>query len=149
METRWASNNAMADYSSEEPNIAAIINANQDVLVPGSVQILRMQSEAEEYQDAPNKTYDRLAGALLWPVGILAFSALVVFFLSRIYLTLSDLNGERKHVGDRSGGWHPHSDPAHRVVFRIAPGCAALAVGGHGDRHSRHPGDRGNGRGDL
>ncbi len=94
VETRWASNNAMADYSSEEPNIAAIINANQDVLVPGSVQILRMQSEAEEYQDAPNKTYDRLAGALLWPVGILAFSALVVFFLSRIYLTLSDLNGD-------------------------------------------------------
>ena len=94
VETRWASNNAMADYSSQEPNIAAIINANQDVLVPGSAQVLRMQSEAQEYQDAPNKTYDRLAGALLWPVGILAFSALVVFFLSRIYLTLSDLNGD-------------------------------------------------------
>src|SRR6478736_3634237 len=42
VETRWANNNAMADYSAQEPNIASIINANQGVLVSGSTQVLRM-----------------------------------------------------------------------------------------------------------
>jgi plastocyanin len=47
-----------------------------------------MESLKSEAADAPNRIYDRLALALLIPVGVLAFALLCIYGLSRIYLAL-------------------------------------------------------------
>src|SRR6185295_19367538 len=76
VETRWSNNNAMADYSTNEPNVASIINSHSDLLVPNSVQVHRMESDKAPSRDAPNRVYDRLALAVLIPLGVLALAAL-------------------------------------------------------------------------
>ena len=86
--TRWANNNAMADYSTHEPTVASIVNRFGDLLVPNSVQVHRMESDQAPSRDAPNQVYDRLALAVLIPAGVLALAVLVIFGLSRIYLVL-------------------------------------------------------------
>jgi len=86
-ETHWANNNALADYSTRQPNVEGIFNEHADELVPGSLQTHRMQSD-KAGQEAPTRAYDRLALALFVPLGVLAFALLVIYALSRIYLTL-------------------------------------------------------------
>lgn len=88
VETHWASNNALADYSTHEPNAASIFNKHKDVLSPDGVQVHRMQSDRVGVAEAPTRVYDRLALALFVPLGVLAFALLVIYGLSRIYLTL-------------------------------------------------------------
>lgn len=88
VETRWANNNAMADYSTGAATVANIINAHADLVVPNSVQVHRMESDKGPSRDAPNRVYDRLALAVLIPLGVLSLAALVIFGLSRIYLVL-------------------------------------------------------------
>jgi plastocyanin/heme-degrading monooxygenase HmoA len=88
VETRWANNNAMADYSTHEPTVASIVNKFGDLLVPNSVQVHRMEADKAPSRDAPNQVYDRLALAVLIPAGVLALAVLVIFGLSRIYLVL-------------------------------------------------------------
>jgi plastocyanin/heme-degrading monooxygenase HmoA len=87
VETRWASNNAMADYSTREPNAAGILNKHKDLLA-GAVEVHRMQSDAAPRQAAPTQVYNRLALALFVPTGVLAFALLVIYGVSRIYLVL-------------------------------------------------------------
>lgn len=87
-ETRWSNNNAMADYSAQSTNVQSIVEANSDLVVPGSLEVHRMQSERAEKAEAPTRMYDRLALALFIPAGILAFTLLAVYGLSRIYLAL-------------------------------------------------------------
>jgi plastocyanin/heme-degrading monooxygenase HmoA len=88
VETRWANNNAMADYSTLKTNVESIINAHGGEIVPNSLQVHRMESLRSEAADAPNRIYDRLALALLIPIGVLAFALLCIYGLSRIYLAL-------------------------------------------------------------
>jgi len=88
VETRWASNNALADYSAHEPNAASIFNRHKDLLTAEGVQAHRMQSDVVGVSAAPTRTYDRLILPLAIPVGVLAFALLVIYGLSRIYLTL-------------------------------------------------------------
>ncbi len=87
-ETRWANNNAMADYSTLKTNVESIASAHESETVPNSLQVHRMESLKTEAADAPNRIYDRLALALLIPIGVLAFSLLCIYGLSRIYLAL-------------------------------------------------------------
>ena len=87
-ETRWANNNAMADYSTLKTNIESIAKAHESETVANSLQVHRMESLKSEAADAPNRIYDRLALALLIPVGVLAFALLCIYGLSRIYLAL-------------------------------------------------------------
>ena len=87
-ETRWANNNAMADYSALKNNVASIIQRHDSETVPGSLQVHRMESLQSEAADSPNRMYDRLALPLLIPTGVLAFALLVIYALSRIYLIL-------------------------------------------------------------
>jgi plastocyanin len=87
-ETRWANNNAMADYSTLKGNVEAIIGAHSGETVPNSLQVHRMESVKSDAADAPNRIYDRLALALLIPIGVLAFALLCIYGLSRIYLAL-------------------------------------------------------------
>jgi heme-degrading monooxygenase HmoA len=88
VETRWESNNAMADYSSAKENASTIIEGHSDILVPDSLQVHRMESVSGERAEAPNRMYDRLALALFVPLGVLAFAAIVIYGMSRIYLAL-------------------------------------------------------------
>ncbi len=87
-ETRWANNNAMADYSTLKDNVESIVRAHDGETVANSLQVHRMESLKSEAADAPNRIYDRLALALLIPVGVLAFALLCIYGLSRIYLAL-------------------------------------------------------------
>lgn len=88
VETRWSSGNALSDYASATPNVATIVAGHEDVLVPDSVQVHRMQTHTTEERQAPSRIYDRMALALFVPLGVLAFALLVIYGLSRIYLTL-------------------------------------------------------------
>ncbi len=87
-ETRWANNNAMADYSTLKNNVESIVKSHEGETVAGSLQVHRMESLKSESADAPNRIYDRLALALLIPVGVLAFALLCIYGLSKIYLAL-------------------------------------------------------------
>ncbi|HYM16190.1 MAG TPA: cupredoxin domain-containing protein [Dehalococcoidia bacterium] len=88
VETRWATNNALADYSASEPNAASIVNQHKNVLTSDGVQVHRMQSDQTTTGAAPSRVYDRMALALFVPVGVLAFALLIIYGLSRVYLTL-------------------------------------------------------------
>ncbi len=88
VETRWSNNNTMADYSTLKNNVAAIIEKHSGETVPGSLQVHRMEAVTSDRGEASAQVYDRLSLALLIPVGVMAFALLVVFLLSRIYLTL-------------------------------------------------------------
>ncbi|MBI2723438.1 MAG: cupredoxin domain-containing protein [Chloroflexi bacterium] len=88
VETRWANNNARADYASGSTNAASIINAHQSEIVAGSLDVHRMQADRAPGQEAPTRMYDRMALALLVPAGVLSFALLVIYGISRIYLTL-------------------------------------------------------------
>ena len=87
VETRWANNNALADYSTQPPNVASIVADHSDETVPNTLQVHRMQARTSAGAEAPH-VYDRLALALFVPIGVLAFALLVIYGLSRIYLTL-------------------------------------------------------------
>lgn len=87
-ETRWANNNAMADYSTLKNNVESITKAHESETVAGSLQVHRMESLKSDAADAPNRIYDRMALALLIPMGVLAFALLSIYGLSRIYLAL-------------------------------------------------------------
>lgn len=89
VETRWGGNNDMVDYSSAKENSAAIVESHSDLLVPGSVQVHRMESvSGGGTGEASTRMYDRLALALFVPLGVLAFALVVIYGLSRIYLAL-------------------------------------------------------------
>jgi len=148
VETRWAANNDMADYSSRDPNVAGILNRHAALLVPGSVQVHRMQSEKSEAQDAPNRVYDRLALALFWPVGILAFALVVIFALSRIYLTLPGSWATPMAVGIAliilGLAWYFAANPSvprwqwagAGAVLLIALGISGTAAAVYDDKHA-------------
>jgi plastocyanin/heme-degrading monooxygenase HmoA len=88
VETRWATNNALADYTTLRTNAATIVEQHADQIVPGSLQTYRMEALATERTEAPTRVYDRIMLPLLIPAGVLAFALLVIYGLSRIYLSL-------------------------------------------------------------
>ena len=87
VETRWASNSALADYATQTPNVASIVAAHSDETVPNTLQVHRMQARTAGTIGAAH-VYDRLALALFIPIGVLAFALLAIYGLSRIYLAL-------------------------------------------------------------
>jgi plastocyanin/heme-degrading monooxygenase HmoA len=88
VETRWSSSNARADYESAAETVGGIVERHAGVLIPGTVQVQKMETVASEPREAPTPVYGRLWLALLVPLGVLAFSALVIYLLSRIYLAI-------------------------------------------------------------
>jgi plastocyanin len=88
VETRWANINDMTDYAGSSGNAAEILGHHQDLLIPGSLQTHRMEAITADKAEAPSRVYDRMALALLVPLGVLAFSLVVIYGLSRIYLAL-------------------------------------------------------------
>lgn len=137
VETRWASNNTMADYSTLKNNVESIAKAHESETVANSLQVHRMESVKSEAADAPNRIYDRLALALLIPVGVLAFALLVIFGLSRIYLSLPSEAATPLAAGIALGvlgiSWYFSSNPSAprwQILGVAAVAVATLAIGG-------------------
>jgi plastocyanin len=100
VETRWSSNNAMVDYSTGRESAGTIIEQHADVTVPGSLQSHRLESVAGgEGGEAPNRMYDRVALALFVPVGVLAFALVVIYAMSRVYLSIPNWGASVTAIG--------------------------------------------------
>ena len=129
VETRWANNNAMADYSALKTNAVSIINKHESEIVSGSLQVHRMESLESESVSAPNRMYDRLALPLLIPIGVLSFALLAIYFLSRIYLVLPTAAATPMAAGIAIGvlalAWYFASNPS---VPRWQIGAVAVIV---------------------
>jgi plastocyanin/heme-degrading monooxygenase HmoA len=137
VETRWANNNAMADYSTLKNNVESIIRAHEGELVPSSLQVHRMESLKSETAETPARIYDRLALALLIPLGVLAFALLSIYGLSRIYLALPSEAATPLAAGIALGvlgiSWYFASNPSAprwQVLGIAAVAVATLAIGG-------------------
>jgi plastocyanin/heme-degrading monooxygenase HmoA len=92
IETRWADDESLVRYETNEPNVASIVRKHQDVIVRDSLQVLDMEALRTETsfarQEAQTGAYSRVALPLLLPLGILAFALLVIYGLSRVYLEI-------------------------------------------------------------
>jgi plastocyanin len=89
-ESRWRDNNTLADYSTVRPNAESIINEHAGSIVAGSLRVRRSEVVGEdEEEDLSGPMFERLAFALFVPIGILTFALLVIYGLSRIYLSLN------------------------------------------------------------
>jgi plastocyanin/heme-degrading monooxygenase HmoA len=136
-ETRWANNNAMADYSTLKNNVESIVRAHESETVPGTLQVHRMEALKSEAAEAPNRIYDRLALALLIPIGVLAFALLCIYGLSRIYLALPSSAATPLAAGIALGvlgiSWYFASNPSAprwQILGIGAIAVATLAIGG-------------------
>jgi plastocyanin/heme-degrading monooxygenase HmoA len=137
IETRWAGNNDMADYSTLKSNAASIIGARQDILVPNSLQVHRMEAVDAPAAAASNRIYDRLALALLIPVGVLAFALLTIYGLSRIYLSLPGNAATPLAAGLAIGilfvSWYFATNPSvprWQILGVVVVALGTLAIGG-------------------
>ena len=92
VETRWADDETLVRYETNEPNVAAIVNNHRDVILPDTLQVLDMEALRTESSfaraEAQTSAYGRTALPLLMPVGILAFALLFIYGLSRVYLEI-------------------------------------------------------------
>ncbi len=92
IETRWADDESLVRYETNEPNVASIVKNHQDVIVRDSLQVLDMEALRTESsfarQEAQTGAYSRVALPLLLPLGILAFVLLFIYGLSRVYLEI-------------------------------------------------------------
>lgn len=93
VETRWSDDAGLVHYETGETNVAAIVNSHRDVIVSDSIQVLDMEALRTESSWAPAEAAtaarERVALPLLIPLGVLAFALLVIYGLSRVYLSLS------------------------------------------------------------
>ena len=92
VETRWADDETLVRYETNEPNVAAIVTKHRDVILPDTLQVLDMEALRTESSfaraEAQTSAYGRTALPLLMPVGILAFALLFIYGLSRVYLEI-------------------------------------------------------------
>jgi plastocyanin/heme-degrading monooxygenase HmoA len=92
VETRWADDSSLVRYETQEPNAAAIVRANEGILVRDSLQVLDMEAlrtEASFRQaEAAESARERVVLPIAVPVGVLAFALLAIYGLSRVYLEI-------------------------------------------------------------
>lgn len=92
VETRWADDSSLVRYETQEPNAAAIVRANEGILVRDSLQVLDMEAlrtEASFRQaEAAESARERVVLPIAIPVGVLAFALLAIYGLSRVYLEI-------------------------------------------------------------
>lgn len=92
VETRWADDESLVRYETNEPNVASIINSHRDVILPDTLQVLDMEALRTESSfaraEAQTSAYARTALPLLMPASILAFALLFIYGLSRVYLEI-------------------------------------------------------------
>lgn len=92
VETRWADDTSLVRYETQEPNAAAIVRANEDILVRDSLQVLDMEALRTESSfkqaESAESARERVILPIAIPVGVLAFALLAIYGLSRIYLEI-------------------------------------------------------------
>ncbi|HEX5479922.1 MAG TPA: cupredoxin domain-containing protein [Dehalococcoidia bacterium] len=88
VETRWRDNNTLVDYSLTPPNVEAILRAYNDETVQGTLQITQLEAVGEaEPETTPG--FERVSFALVVPAGVFLFGLLIIYVMSRIYLSAS------------------------------------------------------------
>jgi plastocyanin/heme-degrading monooxygenase HmoA len=92
IETRWGDDTSLVRYETNEPNVAAIVNRHKDIIVSGSLQVLDMEALRTESSWVPAEAEQHAKERVIWPIlipaGVLAFTLLVVYGLSRVYLEI-------------------------------------------------------------
>ncbi len=92
IETRWGDDASLVHYETNEPNVAAIVNRHKDIIVSGSLQVLDMEALRTESSWQPAEAEQHAQERVIWPIlipaGVLAFTLLVVYGLSRVYLEI-------------------------------------------------------------
>jgi plastocyanin/heme-degrading monooxygenase HmoA len=92
IETRWGDDASLVRYETNEPNVAAIVNRHRDIIVSGSLQVLDMEALRTESSWQPAEAEQHAQQRVIWPIlipaGVLAFTLLVVYGLSRVYLEI-------------------------------------------------------------
>jgi plastocyanin len=139
IETHWSDDHSLVQYETREPNVSSIIKQHQDLIVADSLQVLDMEAlrtAAGQPADAAAEATERLALPLLIPLGILAFSLLVIYGLSRIYLEVSNEAATGMAAGIALGvllvAWYIVSRPSVPgwQIASIAVVAAAVLAGG-------------------
>ncbi len=138
IETHWSDDNTLVEYETREPTVMSIINQHQDLIVADSLQVLDMEAlrTAGRPADAAAEATERLALPLLIPLGILAFSLLVIYGLSRVYLEVSSEVATGLAVGIALGillvAWYIASKPSIPgwQIASIAVLASAALTGG-------------------
>jgi plastocyanin len=92
IETRWGDDASLVRYETNEPNVASIVRKHQDIIVSGSLQVLDMEALRTEASWQPAEAEEQAQQRVIWPIlipaGVLAFTLLVVYGLSRVYLEI-------------------------------------------------------------
>ena len=139
IETHWGDDHSLVEYETREPTVMSIINQHQDLIVADSLQVLDMEAlktAAGRPADAAAEATERLALPLLIPLGILAFSLLVIYGLSRVYLEVSNELATGLAVGIALGilfvAWYIASRPSIPgwQIASIAVLASAALTGG-------------------
>jgi plastocyanin/heme-degrading monooxygenase HmoA len=93
IETRWADDTSLLRYETTEPNVASIVDNHRDIIVPGSLQVLDMEAIRTESSWIPAEEESEAQQRVVWPIlipaGVLAFTLLLIYGLSRVYLEIS------------------------------------------------------------
>ncbi len=92
LDTRWTDDSSLVRYETGEPNAATIVRKHEGLLVPNTLQVLDMEALRTESSfragEKEAQARNRVILPVVIPLGVLAFSLLVIYGLSRIYLEL-------------------------------------------------------------
>ncbi len=92
VESRWGDDNSLVRYETSEPNAASIVRKHENILVPGSLQVLDMEALRTESSFKAVEQSEHATARMVLPVAIplagLAFLLLAIYGLSRIYLEI-------------------------------------------------------------
>jgi|FLYL01.1.fsa_nt_gi plastocyanin/heme-degrading monooxygenase HmoA len=92
VETRWTDDQSLVRYETGDTTVAAIVEKHRDLLVPDTLQVLDMEAIRTDQSwrplEAMSETHARVVLPIVIPLGVLAFTLLVIYGMSRIYLEL-------------------------------------------------------------
>lgn len=135
VETRWRDGNSLADYTMRGETASSIIQRHASITVPGTLDVRRMEAVDAEPSDTP-VIYERLATALLLPIGIAAVGLAIIYSLSRVYLEIGPGNATTFlasgiAIGILLVAWYFAANPAPRWQYgSVGVAVAALLVTG-------------------
>ncbi len=92
VETRWSDDASLVRYETNESNVAAIVNRHRDLVYSDSLQVLDMEALRTDASWRPAEEEEQAQARVIWPIlipaSVLAFTLLVIYGLSRIYLEI-------------------------------------------------------------
>lgn len=136
VQTRWTDNNSLADYTTMPETVVTIVEANGDVIVPGSMAVRRVDAVDAGTPKDMNAVYERFGIALLVPLAIFLIGLGVIYSLSRVYLELDNPDAATAlaavvAISILLGGWYFASNPVPTWQFAgVGVTIIALLLGG-------------------